>query len=226
MPITSASDGRFTSLDRLTPIQQGLDVLTRFDKANSTAEFMAATERWEHVRPYLISVETADRCETKTDYEQNKKMMLGIVDDIAHKPVALWLSICSFLLSFFENDKDDTYKELESIYDEIKSYAFDKSKDKGADETKKIIQKLWPRLKEALLKLLQSQSKRSRKHFVHIIDNLLCVIRGVSAPIVIVGKILLTPHEIAPESCGMVQSIRDAQRDAFSRIFGTGSQLF
>ena len=218
---------QFSAIDRTPPLQQGLLVISTFQNARTISDYKRASELWEHVRPNLTQYEKALNCEDYTQGAQNKKLLVDTVEDIVKKPVGLVIAVCEFVISFAGQDEKELVHALKEIVEELKKEAGDKLKEKLIDKAKEAIKSHGPsvtdRLRELLLRYLQAVSRRSRKHFVHIIDNLMGAVKGAGALVLVAGKVAFTPTEIAPESCGVVESIRFAQQEAFNRIFVSGN---
>ena len=107
---------------------------------------------------------------------------------------------------------------------EIKENIIELLKDRAEKKVSDVVfsekyKKLMRSLREILLKYLQKISKRSRSHFAKILDNLIGVLKGIESTVMIVGSIVLTPRQIAPDMCGLVQIVREEQQRAFSRVF-------
>ena len=218
---------QFRAIDKVPPLQQALTVLYGFQNARTITDYKGASELWEHVRPKMTRFEKALNCEDYTQGAQNKKLLVDTIEDIVKKPVGLIIAVCEFVISFAGEDEDELVHSLKEIVADLKKEAGDKLKDEAIDKAKELLRSRGPsvtdRLREVLLRYLQRISKRSRKHFVHILDNLMGVAKGAGALFLIAGKVALTPTEIAPESCGMVDNIRSAQQEAFRRVFAQES---
>jgi hypothetical protein len=142
---------------------------------------------------------------------------VAIVEEIVKRPVSLMIAVGNVILSVAAQDEDEALNELKEATKGLAEYLAEKIEDKAKEAILK--SKAVERFKEALLQWLQSYSKRSRKYFIQIIDDIVHLTKDIVGLTWTVGGILLTPSAISPDACGSVQQIEKDRISAIMKVF-------
>lgn len=212
-----------SATDRLPQSQQAVIVLQQFRSVKTQADYVAAAKRWGALRPQLQQYEAGACKDAGASSELD--IMVGTLSDLASAPINVILALAQVAIGFAEVDRTALFAALEDAYREALLHVGEKQVDKLAEPVKKMAAKSRDQallaLREALLKYLQSVSRRSRKHFNKLISSVFGTISSIGGTAAIAGKILLQPSKIAPEWCGLLGDVDLAERDAFTRVFPT-----
>lgn len=216
-PIDPAA-AKFAAFNKQSTFTKTSTITDMFAKANTAEQFKNASDHWSQVRDEVRKAEEKLSCE---DYESSdKQLIFDAVEDLISKPIGLILSTLAMLISFAGREEEQLIKDLKDVSEELALLAIDKVtgkvSDKMGDELKK---KVGGPLRESLLRYLQKVSKRSRKHFAQILDNLAGTAKAVGSTAMTTAKIALTPSKIAPDLCASVGSLDKARGEAAQRIF-------
>ena len=214
----AAQPSRNAALNALPVSQQAVHVLELFRNAKSPQDYAAASKRWSEVRPKLESYETENAC-ADSGAGSDRAIARGVIDDLVAAPIELILAITRMVFAFAGKEKDDLLAALRDAYDATVEEAKSKVGDKAAAKAKVPLDTAYARLREALLRYLQSVSKRSRKHFAEMIDAIAGTLKGYGR---LAGKsvqVFLTPVRLTPEWCGLLPMIDRAQQSALLRVF-------
>ena len=219
--VTRKSASSVATMKQLPILLQGTMVATSFANANTVEEFQAADAIWITLRPNLAKYEMSLSCK---DYgaSHDKDIAIDLVDELLKKPVGLMIDVGKLVLSLAGGEKDDTLENLKDAMKDLVTLAKDKGVEKAVENATargRIIE----RFKEALLRYLQSHSKRSRKYFLQVIDDVGTVAKAYGGLALKVGEVALTPSRINPEECGSEEWIERERRSAVRRVFTSTS---
>ena len=212
---------KYDSLDKLPIHQQAIQVISMFGNAKDLQEYTEISARWLKVRKGLVEYEKSQSCKdsgSASDWD----IALGVIDDLYKAPLGVIKSVTELAISIMDGEKDSAAANLEKAWDDIKKEGWDQLKEKVGEKidqkTKRIRELAYEKLREALLKYLQSVSKRSRSHFLKLIGNAVGIIKvGAKVATTALG-LMLTPSKITPEWCGLLKDGDEAQNAASSRL--------
>jgi len=209
---------------RLPILLQGTNVAASFANAKTVEEFRRAEAIWITLRPDLAKFEISLNCK---DYgaAHDKDIAIDLVGELVKKPVGLMIDVGKLVLALAGTEKDESSEALKDAFKELLKLAEDKGFEKVAEKVaeKAARGKTIERFKEALLKFLQAYSKRSRKHFLQVIADILSVAKAYGGLVLQVSfkavQVALTPSRINPEECGLEKSIELERDAALRRVF-------
>jgi hypothetical protein len=192
-------------------------VAMSFRNAKSAEEFERAESLWNELRPGITSYETSLNCK---DYgaSYDKQIAIDLVGELLEKPVDLMLDVGKLIFALAGGERDETLEALKGAAKEL-------AKETGKEIGKKIARKALPqnatnKFREALLKYLQSKSKRSRKYFLQIITDIEGVAKAYGGLAIKVSG-ALKPSRINPDECGMGEWVERERSEALVRVFAT-----
>lgn len=219
--VTSASTQSsppLCALDALPVTQQALQVLQLFRAARNVDELRSANARWSVVRPKLLESETKLEC-SASGAGSDKAIAMDVLEDIVGAPLELIFALVQLTLAFSGGEKDEFFAALNDALKEARKEIVDQVTEKVTGKVSKaVMDQAGNRLREALLKYLQSISKRSRKHFAELIDATFGTLKGLGGAVALVAK-ASAPTSISPEWCGLLAQIEREQDVALRRVF-------
>ena len=111
---------------------------------------------------------------------------------------------------------------LDALRDALKNLADEAAgvmEDKAYGTASRSLDKALVALRTALIKYLQSVSKRSRRHLEKIFDSATGVLRGLGGAVAFTTRIIFKPTRISADECTVLKQVEQAEREAFSRLF-------
>jgi hypothetical protein len=196
-------------------------VAMSFRHAKSVEEFERAETLWNDLRPGITSYELSLSCK---DYgaSYDKQIAIDLAGELVEKPLSLMLDVGKLIFALAGGEKDEALEALKEAATEL---ATELGKEAGKKVGKSIADQVLPRnaagkFKEALLRYLQSKSKRSRKYFLQIISDIGDVAKAYGGLAIKVSG-ALEPSRINPDECGMAEWVERERSDALMRVFVT-----
>jgi hypothetical protein len=195
-----------------------------FRGADTPEDFQAAEAEWKALKPEISRYEKSLDCENYGT-EGDKQIAKAVVDDLVKKPVGLIIAVCEFVLSLAGEEDKEAARALKECVKALREEAEKMGKEWAVDKVKeslgsgKTLEQVISRAKESLLRYLQSKSRRSRKYFLKIIEDIVGLAKGIGGIALKAGEILVTPSGITPEWCGVDKDVEEERTAAISRIF-------
>jgi len=214
--VTRESAGS-ASISKLPMMLQGSFVAKNFANAKTEEEFARAEAIWITLRPGLAKYEMSLSCK---DYgaSHDKEIAINLVEELIKKPLSLMMDVSKVVLWLAAQEKDPELEALKDAAKDLAKFYKDKTVEEGLERLAG--GKAVERFKEALLKYLQSKSKRSRKYFLQLIGDIVSIAKAYGGLILKAGE-ALSPSRINPEDCGMEVWIERERASALRRIFSS-----
>ncbi|WGD56335.1 hypothetical protein QA641_22020 [Bradyrhizobium sp. CB1650] len=220
-----ASPVRSPPISRLSPLHQATMVAERFRHARTAEQFEEAEKLWSQVRPSLTEFEGSLNC-SNYGAAHDREIANDLAEQVLNKPIGLMIDTAKLVLAVAGAEQDEAAEDLKEVAKDLEKLATDEVRDAALEKVGKIVGKgnTAERFKEALLRFLQSKSKRSRQHFLKIINDVGELAKGYGGLALKYGEIIyiaLSPSRINPEECGIGEWVEHERSEAIRRVFSS-----